>query len=142
MNMHAARRFSGGLTFIELLIVLFIVGMGWFTLMPNLDLAGDREEDILSKVNAFMYEAKTEAVEKNLRQDIVVDFSQGKFFWNEEEISLPSRIANGHFNESPVDEGTATFYIYPDGFSDEVRLVFGDGMTIVLDPLDVRFKEL
>ncbi|WP_320006660.1 Tfp pilus assembly protein FimT/FimU [Maridesulfovibrio sp.] len=142
MNMHDARRSAGGLTFIELLIVLFIVGMGWFTLVPNLDLAGNRGEDTLSKVNAFLYEARVEAVEKDLRQDIVVDFAKGKIFWNEEEISLPSRIVNGHFNESPVDEGTATFYIYPEGFSDEVRLVFGDGLTIVLDPLDVRFKEL
>jgi len=142
MNMHAARRSSGGLTFIELLIVLFIVGMGWFTLVPNLDLAGDRGDDTLSMVNAFLYEARTEAVEKDLRQDVIVDFSKGKIFWNDEEISLPSRIVNGHFNESPVDEGEATFYIYPEGFSDEVRLVFGDGMTIVLDPLDVRFREV
>ncbi|WP_320173930.1 prepilin-type cleavage/methylation domain-containing protein [Maridesulfovibrio sp.] len=142
MDMHAARRFSGGLTFIELLIVLFIVGMGWFTLMPNLDLAGDRGDDSLSSINALIYEAKTEAVEKDSRQYVYIDFENGLLKWNGEEVALPSEVSSGHFNEYPVDDSGIEFVIYPEGFSDEVRLVFVDGLTVALDPLSVRFVEI
>ncbi|NDV27138.1 Tfp pilus assembly protein FimT/FimU [Desulfovibrio sp. JC010] len=142
MNMHAARRSSGGLTFIELLIVLFIVGMGWFTLMPNLDLAGDRGDDSLNQVNALIYEARTEAVTNDIRQYVYIDFENGLVKWNGEEVSLPSAVSSGHFNEYPADEGGVEFTIYPAGFSDEVRLVLSDGLTVVLDPLAVRFGEI
>jgi len=33
----ASPRNTAGLTLVELLIVLFIVGLGWFTLLPRLD---------------------------------------------------------------------------------------------------------
>lgn len=142
MNIHAARRFSGGLTFIELLIVLFIVGMGWFTLMPNLDLAGDRGDDSLSTINALIYEAKTEAVESDSRQYIYIDFENGVLSWEGEEAPLPSEVSSGHFKDEPIEDKGVEFVIYPEGFCDEVRLVFSDGVTVVLDPLSVRFGEI
>ncbi|WP_321401381.1 prepilin-type cleavage/methylation domain-containing protein [Maridesulfovibrio sp.] len=142
MDMHAARRFSGGLTFIELLIVLFIVGMGWFTLMPNLDLAGDSTDDSLSSVNALVYAAKTEAVVSDSRQYVYINFENGLVRWDKEEASFSSAVSSGHFNESPIDGDEVEFVIYPEGFCDEVRLVFSDGLTVVLDPLAVRFGEM
>lgn len=142
MNMHTARRSSGGLTFIELLIVLFIVGMGWFTLMPNLDLAGDRGDDSLSLVNALIYEARVEAVENDIRQYVYIDFESQLVVWREEEVALPEKVSSGHFNEQPIEEDGIEFVIYPEGFCDEVRLVFADGVTVVLDPLAVRFGEI
>lgn len=142
MDMHAARRFSGGLTFIELLIVLFIVGMGWFTLMPNLDLAGDRDDDSLSTINALIYEAKTEAVVSDSRQYVYIDFKNRLLKWDGEEVSLPAEVSSGHFNEEPIDDDGVEFIIYPEGFCGEVRLVFADGVTVVLDPLAVRFGEI
>ncbi|WP_432734434.1 pilus assembly FimT family protein [Maridesulfovibrio sp. FT414] len=133
---------SGGLTFIELLIVLFIVGMGWFTLMPNLDLAGNKEEDKVSLVNALIYEAKNMAVETDSRQYVYVNFEKGIVRWNGEEAELPAEISSGHLNEEPVDGDGVDFAIYPEGFSDELRLVLSDGLTLVLDPLSVRFGEM
>jgi prepilin-type N-terminal cleavage/methylation domain-containing protein len=141
MNMHSSRLFFGGFTFIELLIVLLIVGMGWFTLMPNLDLAGDRD-DSLSKVNALIYAAKNKAVESDFRQIVYIDFENGLVKWNAEEATLPSKVSSGHLNEEPLGDDGVEFTIYPEGFSDEVRLVFSDGMTVVLDPLAVRFGEM
>ncbi|WP_319765349.1 prepilin-type N-terminal cleavage/methylation domain-containing protein [Maridesulfovibrio sp.] len=142
MKMHSSRLFLGGFTFIELLIVLFIVGMGWFTLMPNLDLAGSRGDDSISEVNALIYEARAKAVESDSRQVVYIDFKNGLVKWNEEEATLPSKVSSGHLNEEPLGDDGVEFTIYPEGFSDEVRLVFSDGMTVVLDPLAVRFGEM
>lgn len=142
MSKQAARLSSGGLTFIELLIVLLIVGMGWFTLMPNLDLAGDKGDDDISLVNALIYEARNEAVDSDSRQIIYVSFEKGLVRWNEEEVALPDSVSSGHFNEEPIDGDGVGFTIYPEGFSDEVRLVFNNGLTLVLDPLSVRFGEM
>ncbi len=133
---------SGGLTFIELLIVLLIVGMGWFTLMPNLDLAGDKGDDEVSLVNALIYEARGEAVDTDTRQIIEIDFENGIIRWGEEEASLPGSVSSGHFNEEPIDGEGVEFTIYPEGFSDEVRLVLANGLTLMLDPLSVRFGEM
>lgn len=133
---------SGGLTFIELLIVLLIVGMGWFSLMPNLDLAGNKDEDRVSLVNALVYEARNKAVETDSRQFVHINFEDGMVSWNEEEESLPDTVSSGHFNEEPIAGDGVDFVIYPEGFSDEVRLVLTNGLTLVLDPLSVRFGEM
>ncbi len=142
MSDQAVRSRSGGLTFIELLIVLFIVGMGWFTLMPNLDLAGDNEEDKVSLVNALIYEARNKAVETDTRQIVYINFEKGAVYWNGEEAELPDAVSSGHFNEDPIDNEGVDFTIYPEGFSDEVRLVLANGLTLVLDPLSVRLGEM
>ncbi|WP_320171804.1 prepilin-type N-terminal cleavage/methylation domain-containing protein [Maridesulfovibrio sp.] len=137
---HKAR--SHGLTFIELLIVLLIVGMGWFTLMPNLDLAGGKKDDKVSLVNALIYEAKNKAVETDSRQIVHIDFESGEVRWNEETAELPDPVSSGHFNEDPVGGEGVDFTIYPAGFCDEVRLVLSNGLAIVLDPLSARFGEM
>lgn len=112
MHKPSARFRSGGFTFIELLIVLVIVGMGWFTLMPNLDLAGDSEEDSLNLVNAMVYEARNKAVDSDSRQFVVIDFENGLVKWGEEEAKLPDTVISGHFNENPVDgEGGSLSFI-------------------------------
>lgn len=142
MDKHTARRISGGLTFIELLIVLVIVGMGWFTLIPNLDLAGDRSDDSLSQINSLIYEARTEAVVTDSPQYLFIDFKNGLVKWEEQEVALPAEVTSGHFNEEPVGEDGVEFTIYPEGFCDEVRLVLSDGLALVLDPLSARFVEI
>lgn len=142
MSDQDVRSRSGGLTFIELLIVLFIVGMGWFTLMPNLDLAGNNEEDKVSLVNALIYEARTKAVETDTRQLVFINFEKGLVSWNGEETELPDTVTSGHFNEEPIGGEGVDFTIYPEGFSDEVRLVLSNGMALILDPLSVRFGEM
>ncbi|MBI9112665.1 Tfp pilus assembly protein FimT/FimU [Maridesulfovibrio ferrireducens] len=142
MPKHSKRNRLSGFTFIELLIVLIIVGIGWFTLMPNLDLAGNGEEDTLNLVNAFVYKARTDAVETDSRQTLYIDFENGILRWKEEETALPGKVVSGHLNEEPLGGEGVDFSIYPEGFSDEVRLVFTDGVTLVLDPLSVRFLEM
>ncbi|SMF34302.1 pilus assembly FimT family protein [Desulfovibrio gilichinskyi] len=142
MLKHSKRTLSGGFTFIELLIVLIIVGIGWFTLMPNLNLAGSKEKDSLNLVNAFIYKARSEAVETDSKQTLYIDFEKGLVKWKDGEIALPGRIVSGHLNEEPLGGDGVDFSIYPEGFSDEVRLVFADGVTLSLDPLSVRFVEM
>ncbi|WP_027720799.1 pilus assembly FimT family protein [Maridesulfovibrio zosterae] len=142
MSKQTALSRSGGLTFIELLIVLVIVGIGWFTLMPNLDLAGNKEENHINLVNALIYEARAEAVETDSRQYVFINFEDGFIQWGEEKVSLPSSVSSGHFNEEPMSGDGMDFTIYPEGFSDEVRLVLSDGLTLMLDPLSVKFGEI
>lgn len=131
-----------GMTFIELLIVLVIVGMGWFTLMPNLDLAGDDEADALSQVNSLVYRARTAAVADDTRQSLSIDFEEGAVFWGEVRKELPAPVSSGHFNEQPLGGEGVEFFIYPEGFCDEVRLVLDNGMTLILDVLSARFVEM
>ncbi|WP_031482609.1 type II secretion system protein [Maridesulfovibrio frigidus] len=142
MPKHSKRSRSSGMTFIELLIVLIIVGMGWFTLMPNLDLAGDGEEDALVQVNSFVYKARNRAVDTDSKQTLYIDFEEGFLQWGEEKVSLPGKVLSGHLNEEPLDGEGVDFSIYPEGFSDEVRLVLEGGVTFSLDPLSVRFLEI
>ncbi len=142
MPKHSKLACSGGFTFIELLIVLIIVGIGWFTLMPNLNLAGNKEKDSLNLVNAFIYKARSEAVETDSKQTLYIDFEKGLVKWKGDEIALPGRVVSGHLNEEPLGGEGVNFAIYPEGFSDEVRLVFADGVTLALDPLSVRFVEM
>ncbi|CCO23257.1 prepilin-type N-terminal cleavage/methylation domain-containing protein [Maridesulfovibrio hydrothermalis] len=140
MSKQTVRSRCRGLTFIELLIVLVIVGMGWFTLVPNLDLAGDKEADDISLVNALIYEGRAVAVSTDTRQTIYIGFEKGVVEWGDEVATLPASVSSGHYNEEPIDGDGVNFAIYPEGFSDEVRLVLSDGMTLVLDPLSVRFE--
>ncbi len=139
---HSKRNRSSGMTFIELLIVLVIVGMGWFTLMPNLDLAGDGDADVLSQVNSFVYKARNTAVDTDSKQILYIDFEEGFLQWGEDQVSLPGTVLSGHLNEEPLDGEGVDFFIYPEGFSDEVRLVLEGGVTLSLDPLSVRFLEM
>ncbi|OEU70961.1 MAG: prepilin-type N-terminal cleavage/methylation domain-containing protein [Desulfovibrio sp. S3730MH75] len=142
MVKHSNRSRSSGMTFIELLIVLVIVGMGWFTLMPNLDLAGDGDEDALSQVNSFVYKARNIAVDTDSKQILYINFEEGFVQWGEDQVSLPDKVLSGHLNEDPLDDEGVDFSIYPEGFSDEVRLVLEGGLTLILDPLSVRFLEI
>lgn len=142
MLKHSQRSCHDGFTFIELLIVLIIVGIGWFTLMPNLNLAGNKEEDILNRVNAFVYKARSDAVETDSKQVLYIDFEKGLLKWKDDKIALPGRVVSGHLNEEPLGGDGINFSIYPEGFCDEVRLVFADGVTLALDPLSVRFVEM
>lgn len=131
-----------GMTFIELLIVLVIVGMGWFTLMPNLNLAGGKDTDVINRVNALVYKARTEAVVSDTRQTVSINFKDGTIQWADSREDLPAGVSSGHYNDQPVADTGIDFIIYPEGFCDEVRLVLRNGMTLMLDVLSGRFVEM
>lgn len=131
-----------GMTFLELLIVLVIVGMGWFTLMPNLNLAKNKDTDVLSRVNTLIYKARTIAIADDERQILSIDFKDGIISWDEEKEKLPSEVSSGLYNDEPAGDDGIDFVIYPEGFCDEVRLVLNNGMTLWLDVLSGRFREM
>lgn len=130
---------SAGLTLVELLIVLFIVGLGWFTLLPRLDPtrpAGGNAP--LHEMNVFLDQVRDAAVQGGRFQVIRLDPATGVLAWNETTHSLPHPPGRCILNDSPCPHPAAHFRVYPQGHMDRLQLDFTSGERWTTADLDVR----
>ncbi len=129
-----------GLTLIELLIVLAIVGLGWFTLLPRLDIAGDRNQNQLEKVNALLLQAGQEALWTNSLQQINLSMGQDTVIWQEQEQTLPAALSSAEVNGRRATSRQLAFFIYPGGHMDEVRLLLQNGQQLKARPVANKLR--
>jgi hypothetical protein len=130
---------SAGLTLVELLIVLFIVGLGWFTLLPRLDPTRPSGSNApLHEVNVFLDQVRNAAVETGRFQVIRLDTASGGLSWNEATHRMPNPPGRCVLNEIPCPHPFSHFRIYPQGHMDRLLFSFTDGERWTTADLDAR----
>ena len=135
----SARSGQAGLTLVELLIVLFIVSLGWFALLPRLDPTGPRREHApLHEMNEFLDQVRQEAFVSGRFQEIRVDHLQGRFTWNDSSQDLHQPVTRCTINESPCPRSETIVRVYPGGYMDHLVLLLADGKQWKASELDVR----
>ncbi|WP_031386766.1 MULTISPECIES: Tfp pilus assembly protein FimT/FimU [Desulfonatronum] len=135
----ASPQSNAGLTLVELLIVLFIVGLGWFTLLPRLDPTRPSGSNApLHEVNVFLAQVRSTAIETGRFQAIRLDPTSGVLSWNEATHRLPTPPGRCVLNDSPCPHPAAHFRVYPQGHMDRLRLDFSSGERWTTADLDVR----
>ncbi|WP_291319819.1 prepilin-type N-terminal cleavage/methylation domain-containing protein [Desulfonatronospira sp.] len=131
-----------GFTLIELLIVLLIVGLGWFTLLPRLDMSDSSRQDSLYPVNELLRKAADEAAATNTLQRVHLAPGRDLLQWGELEARLPASLSRAEINKEQARGSgrEASFLIYPAGHMDEVALVLVNGQHLRASPLDPRLR--
>ena len=128
-----------GLTLVELLIVLFIVSLGWFTLLPRLDPTGPAKgSEPLIEINAFLDHIRHAAVQTGRFQVIRLDLASGGMTWNEASRGLPQPVTHCTLNGSPCPRPVTHLRIYPQGHMDRLQLHFADRGQWTTADLDAR----
>ena len=115
---------ASGLTLMELLVVLLVVAMGWFTLLPRLDptdpaAAQDRP---LLEVNELLARAADAARSSSRFQEVRLQRHLGRMTWGENVVRLPSAVAECRINDAPCSETETTLRIYAHGWMDRITL--------------------
>ena len=129
-----------GFTLFELLVVVTIIGLGWFALLPNLDLADPDRADPLTRLNIHLDQVRNRAMALNRAQPLVLTAGKDLMIWGEEEFVLPSTVSRCEINGGPPPGLRYNFWIYPDGHMDQVTIELGSGHTLTGDPLKAGFR--
>ncbi len=130
---------EAGLTLVELLIVLFIISLGWFSLLPRLDPTGPGRADTpLHAMNTFLEQVRHAALLSGRFQEVRVDQLEGRLAWGETFHRLPMAVTRCTINAQPCSRPGAFVRIYPPGYMDRFDLTFPDGMQWATRDLDVR----
>lgn len=130
---------SSGFSLLELLVVMAIIGMGWFSLAPRLDLASREEDNPLAKPNALLEKARDEARETGLGARLAVVIGEEALTLGESSERLPGRVVSVSVNDETPPGREAPFRIYPEGAMDLVEITLANGETLVSNPLTARF---
>jgi len=129
-----------GLTLIEILVVIFIFGLGWFTLLPSLDTVGNSRQDPLQDINIMLNKAGSHAAKSYSIQEVYFSLGREVLVWNEEEQKLPASLARAVINSRQVEGTEALFRIYPAGFMDEVSMELANGYRLQSSPLEQQLR--
>lgn len=128
----------GGFSLLELLVVVVIIGVAWFTLLPNLDLAS-RYENKATPLDSFMESVRRTALSEYAVQTVSVSAAGKSLDWNGQSYTLASPVHRCEVNgESSLGRG-CSFQVYKDGFMDQVRLVLLSGEVLESDALRAVF---
>ena len=133
--------FPPGLTIIEVLVVLVIFGIGWFAILPNLNLL-DRmkpETTALDQVNSFMAEVRSQAMGKGLIQSLVLVPGKRTMVWNATQFSLPATVSRCLVNGRQYFDRPTVFRVFPEGSMDDVRITLDGGAVLSSNVLSAEF---
>lgn len=132
-----------GFTLLELLVVLFIVGLGWFTFLPKLDMSiGGGAGGGLDSVNKFLGSVKEQAERTYSVQKVSVPLGGAALSWGDKVQNLPTPILSCRLPDQVSYLSSTTFFLefYPDGHCSRAILALEGGEVFVLDPLTAVFR--
>lgn len=130
-----------GFTLIEILVVIFIVGIGWFSLMPNLEIS-KKNNDPVDDMNKLLELASNAALANNSIEQLEIDLNKNSIKWNEQTLSVPFDIKNVRVNSNDFtnnEDRHIIFSVYPEGFVDNIVLSISSGKELVSAPLLCKF---
>lgn len=133
---------SPGLTIIELLVVLVIFGIGWFAVLPNIDLmnASDRRNPALEHLNDFLARVRLQAMHNATIEQFTVIPGQRYLRWaGGERIALPRVVSRCLVNGRQYFDREMVFRLYPSGSMDDVRITLEGGEVLSANTLDPAF---
>jgi prepilin-type N-terminal cleavage/methylation domain-containing protein len=124
-----------GLTLIEIVVVLIIFSLGWFSLLPAMSPDEDKGAPGLEPVNEMLQQARSRAMAEAQIQKLRVRLGEDVIVWGERSEELPSIVGDCQINGRTSLGGWAVFRIYPAGSMDELRLSLKNGEVIQAAPL-------
>jgi prepilin-type N-terminal cleavage/methylation domain-containing protein len=134
----AARSDQRAFSLLELLVVMVIIGVAWFALLPNLDLAS-RYEKKSSPLDRFMDSVREKALSEYSVQAITVTGNGKSLEWNGKFHAMVSPVYRCEVNGQNTEGWNCGFRVYKDGIMDQVRLVLLSGEVLESDVLRVGF---
>ncbi len=136
-----ARRCASGLTIIEVLVVLIIFGIGWFAILPNLNLLDKTktEDSALTRLNAFMTEARNQAMKTGSIERMVVIPGKKILSWGNDATVFPGVVSRCLVNGRQYFDRPTELRVYPSGSMDDVRIVLDGGTVLTANVLGVEF---
>jgi len=126
---------QNGLTLAELLIVLLIIGLGWFSLLPRLDLVGSGDQDNIKNINTLLTLAGEKAREINTFQSIFLIPGQNYLEWEQRRYELPATLSSAEINGHRTTGQKSAFTVYPAGHMDELNIFLVNGKQLRSRPL-------
>lgn len=133
---------QAGMTLIEVLVVLVVIGLAWFTLLPNLNLA-DRprgQSGAMQEANEMLSDVRDAAQKSDAQQFVYVGIGLNYLTWGDRRASLPDSVSQCQVNGMSLPQSKGPFRVYPSGIMDEVRLVMADGSVAESNVLGVEFS--
>jgi Tfp pilus assembly protein FimT len=120
------------MTIIEILVVLVIFAVGWFAILPNLDLmrATDSRNTGLEEFNTFVAQARLMAMKNNLVARLTVNPGRKAVAWDGASVNLPATVRNCVVNGRQFFDRPTEFRIFPEGSMDEVRITLDGGQVL------------
>lgn len=112
-----------------------IIGLGWFALLPRLDLAGQEDKDKISSINALLDHAAEKASATHTFQKIILIPGQNYIQWEKHALELPSILSRGEVNGIEITGVQSAFAVYPAGHMDELNLFLANGQQLRSRPL-------
>ncbi|HHN65195.1 MAG TPA: prepilin-type N-terminal cleavage/methylation domain-containing protein [Nitrospirae bacterium] len=127
-----------GFTFIEILIVLFIISLSLFILTPKLTKGIVERQDVtLSQINGLLAEAVKQARSSREPAEITFILGSSNVIFNDQRVQLQDGLIlqEADVNEYPAQSLEVAIRAYPDGICDYFTLKFSDGKVIKSIPL-------
>jgi type II secretory pathway pseudopilin PulG len=128
------------MTLVEVMVVMVIIGLGWFYLVPNLDLGRQKEDKTLEEVNLFLGRVQTRASQKDLFQDVYLKQGASVLTWEEQRAELPAPAISARLNGEAENPNGLKIKVYPSRVLDHVRLVLSNGQVLTSVPLMGEFR--
>lgn len=131
-----------GFTLIEVLVVLAIVGLAWFSFLPNLDMSRrqDSFKSELEKLNTCMHGLRQKALNEN--KSLHLEIEANRIVSREGDCPVPSTVIQTEVgDESRLGfRNAGSFLLYSDGHSDRVKLWLSNGKVLFLRIVTAQFE--
>lgn len=138
---EAAPGSACGLSILEILVVLVIFGIGWFAVLPNLNLlnSGPSRNLDVERLNSFMANARAQAMRTHSIEQFTITPGERTIVWGEKKANLPGAVSRCLVNGRQYFDRVMEFRVYPGGFMDEVRITLDGGQVLSANTLAAEF---
>jgi hypothetical protein len=130
------------MTLVEIIVVLCIVGLAWFSLLPRLNLgsggSGSRIPGNYPELNGFLADARRKAMAEGVMQRIEGDLGGDKLVWGKAELRLPKAVQAITVNGQAPPDRRFVLRVHPSGAMDNVELTLSGGEALASRPLACR----
>ena len=139
---EAAATAARGLSLLEILVVLVIFSIGWFAVLPNLNLLtpDGKQNQPLERLNAFLAGVRLQATRTNSIERFSITPGESFLVWREEKVRLPATVSRCLVNGRQFFDRVTEFRLYPAGNMDDVRITLDDGQVLSSNTLAGEFR--
>lgn len=140
MTLARSSRPVSGFTLIELVVVMFIIGLGLFALLPKLDFTSSENLGDAGRLSALVSEAMTAAAESGATQSLIFDLSSALVKWTDREVTLSNPVGRILVNGKQMPGIRHSLRVFSDGHMDWIMIYLSTGEKLTGDPLSGSFS--
>lgn len=130
-----------GFTLLELLVVMAILALGWFSFLPSLNLADeDAAKGPYHELNLLVEEARRKAVADYRTQVLELTLGGADVRWEGRSAPLPEELSACTVNGRRYRGLVYPFRVYKTGTMDYVQMTMLSGERVASKPLTTTFE--